>query len=89
MPDDAQPSLRGVAFTAPPVAHLPSIRAALDQAIATLPPNRQIALISVLNERGANAAVVGRLEGGWEVYGYIGKEWAGSLQYGAAVRWSY
>lgn len=82
------PSSSGVAFTAPPTEHLPSIKVAIDQALATLPPDKTVALVSVLNERGANAAVVGRVAGGWEVYGYIGKDWGADLRYGAAVRWS-
>lgn len=65
----------GVAFNAPPEEQLPSIRAALDRAIAELPAGANGALVGVATPRGANAAIVARTEHGWQVAAWIGKTW--------------
>lgn len=87
MPSEAV-TTRGVSFTPPPADLLPSIKAAIDTAVATIPSGKRVAAVSVFNRNGANAAIVGRVGERWEVYSWIGKKWDADLDYGVAVRWS-
>lgn len=65
----------GVAFNAPPEEQMPSIRAALDRAVAELPEGANGALVGVATPRGANAAIVARSGNRWQVAAWIGKTW--------------
>lgn len=85
----SDPAVKGVAFEPPPAEHLPSIKTAIDTAIATLPPGKRVALVSVFNQSGANAAFVAKVGGAWEVYSWVGKRWGADLEYGASVRASW
>lgn len=76
---------KGVAFNAPPEDLVPSIRASLDKAIATLPPGANGALVGIATERGVNAAVVAKGDHGWQVSAWIGKTWSGPVEAGARV----
>ena len=79
--------LPGVRFQPPPVDLQPSIQRAIADAVAKIPPDKSGALVGLVNEHGANAAVVTRLGKAWEVQAWIGKDWkGGALQYGGLVR---
>lgn len=80
-------TISGVAFNAPPPDVLPGIMASIGKAVAALPPEKTGALVGLVNETGANAVIVTRLAGGWDVQAWIGKRWDTSgVQYGAALR---
>jgi hypothetical protein len=84
------PTTRGVAFLEPPAALQPSIRAAIADAVASIPPGRSGALVSVVTETGVNAAIVARLGEHWDVQAWIGKDWhTAGVTYGARVRTSW
>ncbi len=77
----------GVQFTPPPVELQPAITRAIEAAVASIPPGKSGALVGIVNEYGANAALVTKLGGAWEVQAWIGKSWrAKDLQYGASVK---
>lgn len=80
----------GVLFVPPPVEIQPSILAAIDRAVAALPPGASGSLVGLVNEQGANAVVVSLLPHGWRVEAWIAKRWDADLTYGAVVRktWS-
>lgn len=81
---------RGVAFTAPPADLEPALARTIADAVAHLPDGKRGALVGLANEHGANAAVVTRLGGVWEVQAWIGKTWkAGPTQYGGSIRASW
>lgn len=75
----------GVSFTAPPPDAMPSVMAAVKDAIGKLSPDARGAMIGVVNTHGANAVVVAKLKGGFQVTAFIGKTWSGPLEYGANV----
>lgn len=86
----AVPVPTGVAFREPPVALQPSIRAAIADAVAAIPPGRNGALVGIATERGWNAAVVSKLGDDWEVQAWVGKDWqAPGVTYGTVVRKSW
>jgi hypothetical protein len=93
MPDAhgaAVPAPSGVAFREPPVALQPSLRAAIADAVATIPPGRNGALVGIATERGWNAAIVSKLADDWEVQAWVGKDWdAVGVTYGTVVRKSW
>ncbi len=87
MPESTLP---GVAFTTPPADLQPSIQRAIADAVASIPPGKSGALVGLVNERGANAAIVAKLGQAWEVQAWIGKTWTGgAVQYGGVVRASW
>jgi hypothetical protein len=86
MPDTQVP---GVAFRPPPVGLQPSLRAVVADAVAHIAPGKTGALVALVNEQGANAAVVARFGSVWDVQAWVGKSWKGSAQYGAVVRASW
>lgn len=83
-------TLKGVQFNAPPAERIGPIMQAVNDAAATLAPDESMALVAVGNESGVNAVWVARVhdQGRWKVeaLAWIGKEWKGSFDYGAAVR---
>jgi hypothetical protein len=80
----------GVAFAEPPADLQPALKTAIAEAVAQLAPGQHGALVGLVNEHGANAAVVARLAGTWEVQAWVGKSWReGAVAYGAAVRKSW
>ncbi len=84
------PEPTGVAFREPPVALQPSIRAAIADAVAAIPPGRSGALVGIATEKGWNAAVVSKLGADWEVQAWVGKDWsAPGVSYGTVVRKSW
>lgn len=85
----ADPLVPGVAFRPPPVDLQESLQRAIADAVASIPPGKTGALVALVNEQGANAAVVARLGSAWEVQVWVGKSWKGSAEYGAALRASW
>jgi hypothetical protein len=82
--------MSGVAFREPPLDLQPTIRTAIADAVAQLEPGKTGALVGLVNEHGANAAIVARVGGTWEVQAWVGKMWKqGEISYGAAVRRSW
>jgi len=75
----------GVSFTEPPAEILPSVMAAVHEAIGKLSPEARGAMIGVVNTHGANAVVVAKLGHGWETQVWVGKSWGGPLDYGANI----
>lgn len=76
----------GVKFTEPPPDRLRPIAEAIQSAVNTLPPEAKGAIVGIANEQGANAALVVRAGERIQILSWIGKEWGGSTNYGAAVR---
>lgn len=77
---------KGVQFIPPPTDRLGPIMRAVHTAVDSLPEGANGAIVGLVNEAGANAAVVAKLDQQWVVTGWVGKKWGGSLEYGAAVR---
>jgi hypothetical protein len=75
----------GVKMIPPPERLIPDLHASMKRAIDTLPPGQRGAIVAVGTERGVNAAVVAKVGDGWQVQSWIGKEWGGAVQGGAAV----
>lgn len=80
---------RGVAFTEPPPHLIADVQQSIQQAVAQLPPDAKGAIVGVTTAQGVNAAVVARLEHGWMVQSWIGKDWHAPLSGGAAVTKSW
>lgn len=78
--------LQGVAFNPPPETHIGPIMAAINAAASQLNPGSSGALVGIVNESGANAAIISKVGKGFVVEAWIGKSWKGSLDYGAAVK---
>lgn len=81
----AKPHVNGVQFKEPPATLQPSLRAAIAEAVASIPPGKSGAIVAVVNEKGANAAIVGKVGGIWDVQAWVGKTWTQDTQYGASV----
>ncbi len=75
----------GVAFSPPPPSLLEDAHAALQQALGTLPPGAQGALVGVATASGVNAVVVAKAPHEWAVQAWIGKTWTGPITGGASV----
>lgn len=75
----------GVSFTEPPPDVFPSVMAAVKDAIGKLSPDAKGAMIGVVNTHGANAVVVAKLKGGFQIQAWIGKSWHGPVDYGANI----
>lgn len=76
----------GVQFNEPPAERLPSIMAAVNDAVAKMSPDAKAAMIGVANKQGANAVFILRTDNGWSAEAWIGKTWKGDLDYGAQVK---
>jgi hypothetical protein len=70
----------------PPAHLLHDAIAHVNAAILELPPNADGALVGVATETGANAAIVMKTPFGFQVVGWIGKNWGESITYGAEVQ---
>lgn len=80
---------RGVQFNAPPDSIVPSITASIEKAMASLRPGEDGAIVGLTDRKGGtNFALVLRAPHGFEVYTWIGKNWAEDepLDWGAAIR---
>lgn len=86
MTPDAILATPGVAYAAPPAELLPAITGQISAALASLRPGSTGALVAIVTETGANAAIVAKLPHGWETIAYIGKRWGGPIEGGAAIR---
>jgi hypothetical protein len=75
--------------TPPPLDRLPSITAIADKAMAAIPPGANGALIVIANETEAGAVFARKHKGGFEYGVWIAKEWKGSLNYGAVVKYVF
>ena len=75
----------GVAMNVPPVDLLPSIMASIEQACATIPPGKKVALVAVVDMSGANLALVSRIKGNITVKAWAGKKWGEPIDGGAQV----
>lgn len=73
----------GVAFNAPPPHLFDDAIARISAAVATLPPEADLALVGIVTDAGTNAALVGRLPHGFEVQAWIGKHWGEKIDVGA------
>lgn len=86
MSDTPSTPKNDVLFNAPPPERLPSINAAVADAVAKMSPDAKAALIGVANKSGANAVFVLRTDHGWTADMWIGKTWKGDLDYGAEIK---
>jgi hypothetical protein len=83
-----EPDVPGVAFRPPPVELQPVLRAAIADAVAHIPPGKSGALVALVNDAGANAAIAARVGGVWAVQAWV-KSWKGRADYGGVVRASW
>lgn len=86
--------MKGVQLKPPPERLIPSINAAIDQAMANLHPDEKGTVVGLATESGVNAAFVARAGKGWEVIAYAAKAWGRkpvtlAPEYGAGVRKSW
>lgn len=80
----------GVIYNPPPDDLKPSLRNSIANAVAGLGPGKKVALVSLTNEHGTNAAIVIKVNDIWDVKAWIGKEWHDkNTQYGAEVKASW
>lgn len=68
-----------------------AVNAAIDRTMTALPKGKTVAAIAYVDRGGAHVAIVGRIpklpgEGSWTVIGT--REWDGSWDVSAALRWS-
>lgn len=79
--------LQGVLFTAPPSHLMDSINASVMEAAAALNahPDKNAALVGVADLNGMNAALLVRVADGWQIKGYVGKDWKGPFSAGAEI----
>lgn len=68
----------GVVFSAPPERLIPDITASISRAVAALPEGKHTAVVAVMTEVGANAAIVAKVGEDWRVQTWIGKSWGSS-----------
>lgn len=64
------------------------VQAAIDAAIATLPPGAHVAAVAHAYGDGAAVSIVARVGAHWSVAAAAYKPWHGPLEAEAAVRWS-
>ena len=76
----------GVAMNPPPLEHLPSITAAIEQATATLAPGARGGLVAIATTAGVNLAVVQKIGDRGSVVAWVGKSWGAPLAGGVAWR---
>ncbi len=62
-----------------------NLQAAVDHALAELPPDRQIALVAHVDLNGASLTAVGKLGDHWSLSGSVSKPWNGPLSAEAEV----
>jgi hypothetical protein len=77
----------GVAFNPPPASLFKQAMDKINEHVATLPPDADGAIVGVATNKGVNAAIVLKAPGGFEVQGWIGKNWGDEvLDYGGGVK---
>jgi len=80
------PVLKGVAMNAPPAAILVELTKQVHDAVATLPPGKNGALVGVATTTGVNLAVVAKAGEHVKVVGWAGRTWGQPISGGAAVQ---
>lgn len=80
----------GVQFNTPPTNLIPDLQHSINNALSALPQDKSGALIILATEKGANAAVVARVNDTWSVQAWVGKSWGEkSIDAGAQVMASW
>jgi hypothetical protein len=65
-----------------------AIQAAVDRALAALPPERKVAVVAHADTKGASMSVVVRLGSSWSLVGGLTKPYSGKLDAEARVVFS-
>jgi hypothetical protein len=79
----------GVSFTRPPDHLILDVSRVINDALKTLEPYKTLAVVTVITDKGANAALVAKFNDTWSVAGFMGKEWGGKVEGGAYIRASW
>jgi hypothetical protein len=82
--------VKGVVKT-PPSQIRGAIRAAVAEALAEIPPDRNgIAELAVSLESGVNLVYAHKMQGGkWTAVAYLGSNWSGEISGGVSVKLSW
>lgn len=77
---------KGVAMNQPPATLLESISKQVKEAVDTLPPGSNGAIVGVATTTGINLAVVSKLGEHVTIVGWAGRSWGQPMDKGAAVQ---
>ena len=61
------------------------VQAAIDRALAVLPPDRTVAIVAHADLEGASITAIGKIGDHWSVSGHVSKPWKGELRAEAEV----
>ena len=64
------------------------LKAAVDKALAQVPPDATMAVVTTVDEKGVQVAVAIKAKGGWTIGAALSRDVIGGVQAGASVVWA-
>jgi hypothetical protein len=65
-----------------------ALKATVEATLAKVPPEKTMAVVTTIDERGINVALAVRAKGGWKIGAALSHDNATGLKAGASVEWS-
>lgn len=64
------------------------LAAAVDRAVAAIPPGKTVAVVGFADLNGCGAAITTKIGESWSVMAVVDYKWGGVLEAQAAIRWT-